>query len=1257
TGKHISEVMPQAFTDPYFSLVREVRASGERHSFDYELQINGKRRWYTADMDLHEDKGSIVVTVAEITKRKQAELDLRNAEREWRNTFDSIPDLVSVLTNEFDIVKANRSMSETLGMLPEELIGKKCYELMHLSSEPFPGCPHLETIKTGLPAFSENYELCMGKSYSVTTSPIQDDQGKQVGVVHIAKDISERVEAEKTIKESESQFRAIFEEAGIGMALVMNGHITEANSAFIKLLGYDENEIRHLTISDITHPDDRGMDQAALQDLIASDKKSYELEKRYIRRDGEIVWGKLTVSLIRDPEGTQHYSIGMVEDVTETKVAQSALKESESRLRANFEQAGIGMALVLMNGEIVEANLALQEFLGYDIEELLQMNTVNFTHPEDIEKDNIALQNMLEAEKTRYQIEKRYIRKDGEIVWGRLTVSLIKDADGTPQYTIGMVEDITALSHSEQKYRTLIENVQNGIQIAQDGITVFANEVLGDMLGYSVNELVGAPFSNHIVPEDLERIKDSYRKRIDGEVPSEYDIRLIHKNGTLKHARLKAANFEYEGKLSTIATITDVTERRKTEDDLRESEQRYRLLYENLSDGLFITNIEGIITMCSSQGAGLFGATPDEIIGTHFVKSIHPDYRETVIQKFREGYENRETQPKGQEIRGIHLDGSELYYHITNTLLMENGEPSGYQSLIRDITDLKQIEAALQESELRFRQIVESTPMGIHMYELDFNDELIFRGANPAADRLLGVDNDQFIGKTIEQAFPSAAETEIPNRYRKVALEGRTWSSEHINYEDTIISGAFEIHAYQTGPRKMVASFFDITDRKVAEQAAAISQENFHTVFETIDDLVFIVGLDAKILTTNHSVRDLLGYSEEELQGLDVLSIHPQDRREEAKEILKDMMEGKTTICPIPLMAKDGTLIPVETRITLGRWSGEEVLFGVSRDITQRINAEKLLMKTTQDLGERVKELTCLYGTARLLGSPHISMKDTFQRLMELLPSAWKYSEVACVRMTINGEEYSSSNFRHSRWKQTADISFRGKTAGILEVHYLEERPDHDEGPFLKEERDLLNQIAKSIGEFTERRKSDDSLRKQKMELSELAHIMSHDLGNNMKTIRGLISVLKSQYNEDVLERIDRLAHQTSQLLQSSSSLADSGLVVEENEIINLNHVVQEIASTIIPDDVRFEMDSLPIILGDSQRITQIIKNLFDNAVEHGKPTVIEVRTRKTRSGIIILVKNDGEILPEADRGNIFLRGFTTKGKGRGLGLAIVKKL
>ncbi|MFW9846053.1 MAG: PAS domain S-box protein, partial [Candidatus Thorarchaeota archaeon] len=358
-GKHISGVVPPEIVEPYLKLADDVRVDGVRRSFDYNIDFNGNLRWYSADLDLHEDGESIVVSIAEITERKRIENELRFAEREWRNTFDSIPDFVSVLSNEFQILRANKSMADAMGVTPEELIGKKCYEIMHKTDEPFPTCPHVETLSTGLPATAEINDPCLKAPYLVTTSPIMGEDGEQIGVVHIAKDIADRVAAEEAIRLSETKFKTLFEHAGIGMALVCSGELVETNGALQEFLGYDAEELVGMTIDQISHETDRGTDAAELEKALANGEDRYQIEKRYIRKDGNTVWARLTVSLVRDTNGALQYTIGMVEDITEIKAAQEALEERDKRLRAIFERAGIGMALVSMDGRVLEANLAL----------------------------------------------------------------------------------------------------------------------------------------------------------------------------------------------------------------------------------------------------------------------------------------------------------------------------------------------------------------------------------------------------------------------------------------------------------------------------------------------------------------------------------------------------------------------------------------------------------------------------------------------------------------------------------------------------------------------------------------------------------------------------------------------------------------------------------------------------------------------------------------------------------------------------------
>ena len=149
--------------------------------------------------------------------------------------------------------------------------------------------------------------------------------------------------------------------------------------------------------------------------------------------------------------------------------------------------------------------------------------------------------------------------------------------------------------------------------------------------------------------------------------------------------------------------------------------------------------------------------------------------------------------------------------------LLEQKEKDHLQKikiLQEEISNSKNLTETPIDPELKFRNIVEYSPMGIHMYSLEESDRLIFTGANKAADKILGIDNSQFIGKTIEEAFPPLRETDVPERYKNACLNGESWRTVQINYEDQKIKGAFEVHAFQTSPGKMAALFLDYHQTK-----------------------------------------------------------------------------------------------------------------------------------------------------------------------------------------------------------------------------------------------------------------------------------------------------------------------------------------------------------------------------------------------------------------------------------------------------------
>ncbi|MFQ5979055.1 MAG: sensor histidine kinase, partial [Candidatus Heimdallarchaeota archaeon] len=195
------------------------------------------------------------------------------------------------------------------------------------------------------------------------------------------------------------------------------------------------------------------------------------------------------------------------------------------------------------------------------------------------------------------------------------------------------------------------------------------------------------------------------------------------------------------------------------------------------------------------------------------------------------------------------------------------------------------------------------------------------------------------------------------------------------------------------------------------------------------------------------------------------------------------------------------------------------------------------------------------------------------------------------------------------------------------------------------------------LRDITERRKSEIQLKQQRKELREFAYAMAHDLKSHLLSIEGYAEVLKTEHDMTCAKKIGQLATHMNVLLRRSLLLADAGQIIEKTEEVALTGLVQEIAEVAVPERVRFELENLPTVRGDPEKLSQVFQNLLENAVEHGQPRTIEVRRRETADGTELLVMNDGKAIPPDQRAALFDREFTTKEGGRGLGVAIIRKV
>ncbi len=238
--------------------------------------------------------------------------------------------------------------------------------------------------------------------------------------------------------------------------------------------------------------------------------------------------------------------------------------------------------------------------------------------------------------------------------------------------------------------------------------------------------------------------------------------------------------------------------------------------------------------------------------------------------------------------------------------------------------------------------------MGVHRYELQAAGRLVFLGGNPAADRLLGVDNTAFIGRTIEEAFPLLADTEVPARYRAAAEHGTSWQTEQLAYADDQISGAFELHAFQTSPGKMAVLFQEVTERRRMEQALAQSEQRFRLLAENANDVIWTRGLDGKLTYVSPSVERMSGYTPAEMHQLTVVDTSDAESAQRIAELLagelaKPLAERLPAVtADLVQISKDGRAYDVEIS---ANWildsEGNPIgVQGITRDISERKSAE-----------------------------------------------------------------------------------------------------------------------------------------------------------------------------------------------------------------------------------------------------------------------------------------------------------------------------
>jgi diguanylate cyclase (GGDEF)-like protein/PAS domain S-box-containing protein len=383
-----------------------------------------------------------------------------------RKHFDVLAQELPIGVYELDVearfVFVNERWSELTGVDPERAVGERWGSVVHPEDLDRVSNEWFRSQAEDRP-FSLEFRYVRADGSVVwiwcRAVELRDEGGEITGYVGTCSDTVVSPTMDRALEEAEERFANAFEEAPIGMALVgVDGAFLRVNRALSELVGYESDELLDLTFQNITHPDDLEADLQLVREVLEGKRRTYRMEKRYIRSDGAECWVLLSVSLVRDDAGEPLYFVSQIEDITERRRAEDALLEAEDRFRSAFEAAPIGMAMNSVDGSFLRVNRAMCEITGYSREQLEATTYRSITHPDDLARNERGYQEIIAGQASHYRTEKRYIHSDGHVVPVDLSATVVRDGEGEPVHVLTQVQDITERKRFEGQLQYLADH-------------------------------------------------------------------------------------------------------------------------------------------------------------------------------------------------------------------------------------------------------------------------------------------------------------------------------------------------------------------------------------------------------------------------------------------------------------------------------------------------------------------------------------------------------------------------------------------------------------------------------------------------------------------------------------------------------------------------------------------------------------------------------------------------------------------------------
>ncbi len=960
---------------------------------------------------------------------------------------------------------------------------------------------------------------------------------------------------------------------------------------------------------------------------------------------------------IFDSEGNRESLVVVGRDITEQKKMQESLERSEFNLNQAQSVAEVGSwHLDIKNNILIWSE---ETYRIFDIKKGTPMNSSFFmsqVHPDDLLQVQSAWQAALEGDP--YDIEHRIIAGNRER-WVREKAIIKFDDEKHPFEAVGTVHNITDRKKAEQDLNILGAAVRQSpfsiVITDTDGNLDYVNPAFCNLTGYTEKEALG---KNPSILKSGNTSKETYdqlweaissgkkwygqfhNRKKSGELYWEDVVisPIIDKNGQITHL---------------LGIKEDITERKKIEESLRLSEEKFRNLVEYSNDWIWEVNAEGVYTYASPLVKEILGYAPEEIIGKTPFDLMPQDEAARIADIFKK------ISKKGEPIVNLenvnqHRDGRFIILETSGVPVFDGkGRLTHYRGVDRDITKRKQTEKLLKiQRDLGMKlgvsdgltdalQICLDSALtighfdcgGIYLVNSEKGDIDLVVHKNLPLDLLneawhfdsdspqvkiiikgepvyrsyssmmgqMSLSSEQKYGR-MKHSFRSIAV--IPILHKKNVIAAMNIVSKTHNDISEYDKYALETIATQVASR--------LTKIEV-DQALKESQQNLNSLFQSLNDFLFVLDLSGKIIGNNDVVLKRLGYSLEELHGMNVLELHPPERRQETSKIVTRMIEGKTTSCPVPLQCKDGGVIPVETKITFGKWDNQNAMFGISRDISDRLKAEKEKKSSDERLWaaiEAIDEGFVVYDSDDRLSMFNAKYLDIYKKSKEVLVSGNRFEDI--LRYGLEHGQYPEAAGREEEWLSDRMSQHRSSNYSI------EQKLPDDRWLKISERKTKEGSIVGFRVDITNLKQSEAVAQKALKEKEALLKEIHHRVKNNMQVMSSLMSIQADKIDEpkmlDVFTeaevRIQSMAFIHEVLYQSESFTKIQLQPYFENLV---NHILQVYSSQTDMVDLEIIAEKTSLNVEHAVPCGLIVTEIITNSLKYGIPkkgTSLKIRIK-----------------------------------------------